>query len=96
MATRAEFRARAASRDQRLLTGLRRRLGHARVIGGLTYLERASYGDDTMGVLLELSPPGRKEGFALMARMLDKARVQPPCMWRRRRVGGSRCSGLTM
>ena len=93
MATRAEFRARAASRDQRLLTGLRRRLGHAGLLGGLEYGERAAYGADTMRVLLELSPPGRKEGFA---RMLDKARVQPPCMWRRRRVGGSRCSGLTM
>ena len=59
------------------MTDLRRRPGYVGVLGGLTYVERAAYGDETIRVLQELTPPGRKEAFALIAGLVENARLQP-------------------
>jgi hypothetical protein len=48
------------------------------VIGGVAQVERIAYGDDTLRVLLDLSPACRKEAFGVIARLVDNARLQPP------------------
>jgi hypothetical protein len=78
VASRAEFRARVATRDNRLLNGLRRRLGHAAVLGGLPSVERVAYSDEVFQLLFELQPLARKDAFAIIARVSATAERQPP------------------
>ena len=76
MVTRAEYRARTATRDYALLMSLRRRLGRAASVGGRLAVETLAY--DVARLLVELQPPTRREVFALIRRIIEKAPSDPP------------------
>lgn len=60
------------------LRGLRRRLGHAAVLGGVAQVERVAYSDEAMSILIRLDAKTRKEAMAAIARLSDKARTNLP------------------
>ena len=55
------------------LTGIRSRLGHAALIGGVGYVERAAYSDAVMQPILALDAAGRREAIRALPGLVEKA-----------------------
>lgn len=60
------------------ILGLRRRLGHAAVLGGVEYVERLAYSDEVASLFLKLDAKSRKEAMGLIRRVAEKTKASPP------------------